>query len=54
MNSELSDEEKEEIEKEIPLQRIGKVEEIANCIYMLTQNQYITGEVIKIDGGWVG
>lgn len=53
MNNNLSEEEKIELEKEIPLKRIGTPEDVANSVYMLINNEYITGEVIKVDGGWI-
>lgn len=52
MNNELSKAEEEKIKDEIPLRRIGIPKDVANCVYMLTNDEYITGEVIKIDGGW--
>ncbi len=54
MNSNLLEEEIKELEKEIPLNRIGTPEDVANLAYMLTQNEYITGQVITVDGGWIG
>lgn len=54
MNKNLNKEEIEEIKNEIPLRRVGSPKDVADCIFMLTQNNYITGEVIKIDGGWIG
>lgn len=54
MNSNLSEEEIKELEKEIPLNKIGSPEDVANLAYMLTQNEYITGQVITVDGGWIG
>ena len=53
MNKELSKEEIKDVEAEIPLMKIGMPEDIADCVYMLIKNEYITGEVIKIDGGWI-
>jgi 3-oxoacyl-[acyl-carrier protein] reductase len=53
MNNELTKEEMKVLENEIPLKRIGKAEEIANTAYMLTENKYITGQVITVDGGWM-
>ena len=53
MNKELSEEEIKDVEAEIPLMKIGMPEDIADCVYMLIKNEYITGEVIKIDGGWI-
>ena len=53
MNKELSKEEIKDVEAEIPLMKIGMPEDIADCVYMLIKNEYITGEVIKIDVGWI-
>lgn len=53
MNKELSKEEIKEVEAEIPLMKMGMPEDIADCVYMLITNKYITGEIIKIDGGWI-
>ena len=53
MNSHLSLEEKEELLNEIPLKRFGKAEEVADlCLFLAEKGDYITGEVIKIDGGF--
>lgn len=52
MNSELTPEDIIEIQKEIPLGRMGKPEEVAEAVKWLIQSKYITGQVIKIDGGW--
>ena len=49
----LSEEEIEEIKKEIPLQKIGKPENIAQCIKWLIEDEYTTGQIISINGGWV-
>ena len=32
---------------------MGKPEDIANCVKWLTENEYITGQVITVDGGWI-
>lgn len=53
MNNELTKDDIDELKKEILLGRIGTPEEISNSIYMLTQNKYITGQTIIIDGGWI-
>lgn len=52
MNSEYSDEEKEAIKEEIPLERIGSTSSIAKCVKWLIEDDYTTGEVISINGGW--
>ena len=53
MNSELKKEELEEIEEDIPLKRMGTPEEIAKVVKWLSETKYITGPVIRIDGGWL-
>ena len=53
MNKELSKEEVEEIENDIPLSKIGRPEDIANCIKFLIDSTYIKGQVITVDGGWM-
>lgn len=41
-----------EIEKEIPLEKIGTASNIAKCVKWLIEDDYTTGEVISINGGW--
>jgi len=53
MNNKLSKEEIEQIKNEIPLEKIGKVEDIAKCIKWLIDDEYTTGQIISINGGWV-
>lgn len=52
MNNELNEEEIAEIEKDIPLKRSGKPEEVAKVAKWLAETQYITGQIIRVDGGW--
>ena len=52
MCSEYSAEEKDKIKEEIPLERIGTAENIAKCVKWLIEDDYTTGEVISINGGW--
>lgn len=49
----LKDEIKEEISKQIPLNRMGKPQDVANVVKFLASedSSYITGQVINIDGG---
>ncbi len=49
MNKNLSVQEIKELEEEIPLGRIGEPKDIANCVKWITENEYITGQVITID-----
>ncbi len=36
----------------IPAGRLGKLEEIADAVWFLTQNPYITGQVLEVAGGF--
>lgn len=53
MNSFLSDEEREELKAEIPMDRFGEVEEIAKTVLFLCNDEckYLTGQIIRVDGG---
>lgn len=53
MTSALNEKAKEEYLKSIPLNRMGEASEVANlvCFLLSDASAYITGEVIKIDGG---
>ncbi|MDN5621242.1 MAG: pteridine reductase [Psychrobacter sp.] len=47
----LDDVKQQDIIASIPMQRIGKPEEIAHSVMYLVQAHYVTGEIITIDGG---
>lgn len=53
MTDVLKDEIKQDIEKNIPLKRIGTPEDVANVVKFLASedSSYITGQVINVDGG---
>lgn len=54
MNSHLSQEEKAELENEIPYGKMAAPEEAAAFIKgILHMPPYFTGEVVKFDGGWI-
>ncbi|MCI8640989.1 MAG: 3-oxoacyl-ACP reductase FabG [Clostridia bacterium] len=53
MNKELNSEDLKNIKEEIPLDRIGKVEDIEKCVEWLIEDKYTTGQIISINGGWV-
>lgn len=54
MNHFLTDEELVELVDEIPAGRLGQAEEVADFVYAIThKNQYLTGQVIGLDGGWI-
>ena len=52
MNKELKEEDLIEIKKEIPLGRIAKPEEVAKSVKWLIEDDYVTGQIISINGGW--
>lgn len=53
MTDVLKEEVKEEIAKNIPLKRMGTVQDVANVVKFLVseESSYMTGQVINIDGG---
>lgn len=53
MTDVLKDEVKEEISKTIPLKRMGEAKDVANLVKFLVseESNYITGQVINVDGG---
>jgi 3-oxoacyl-[acyl-carrier protein] reductase len=53
MTAELTGQEREQIRSQIPLGRAGKPDEVAGVIAFLVSPQadYITGQVIRINGG---
>lgn len=53
MTASLSDKNKEAIMGSIPAKKMGSPEDIANAVAFLASDEaaYITGEVIKVDGG---
>lgn len=54
MNQFLEDDELMRLIDEIPANRLGNAEEVADFVYHLTyKNSYLTGQVIKLDGGWI-
>lgn len=53
MTNQLSDKVKETVKTQIPLKRLGQVEDVARAALFLAQNTYITGQVLNVDGGMV-
>jgi short chain dehydrogenase. len=54
MNKFLDAEELQNLKNEIPAGRLGGPEEVADLAYYLAEkNNYLTGQVIGLDGGWI-
>lgn len=54
MNSCFSQEERRQLKEEIPAGRFGQPHEAAEFAWqLLSGNDYLTGQVIKFDGGWI-
>ena len=53
MNKNLSGNDIEQIREEIPIGKIGKASDIAKCIKWLIEDEYTTGQIISINGGWI-
>lgn len=54
MNHFLEDEELMALTNEIPANRLGRAEEVADLAYHLAyKNEYLTGQIIGLDGGWI-
>ena len=49
----FNDEQKKQIAQNIPLGRLGSVEDVAHCVaFLLSEEaQYITGQILCVDGG---
>lgn len=53
MNKMYNEQEINDIKNEIPLERVGKTIDIAKCINWLIDDEYTTGQIISINGGWI-
>lgn len=53
MNAHLDAQEREMLRNEIPADRFGKVEEVADLMLQIVESPtYMTGQIITLDGGW--
>ncbi|WP_413365615.1 elongation factor P 5-aminopentanone reductase [Lysinibacillus sp. 3P01SB] len=54
MNSHLNEEEKQEIAQEIPLQQLGSVDDVSRLtrFYLSGAADYVTGQILHVNGGW--
>ncbi len=54
MNNNLTKEEKQAFIDEIPLSKIGTPDDVSSlCLYLSEENNYITGQVLVVDGGYL-
>lgn len=54
MNSCFDPQERQALEQEIPAGRYGTPQEVAAFAWqLLNANAYLTGQIIKLDGGWI-
>lgn len=54
MNKCFDEEEMEALVQEIPADRLGKPQEVAELALQLCEgNEYLTGQIITLDGGWL-
>ena len=54
MNACFSEEDLETVIADIPADRIGKPEEVADlCLQLVQAPEYLTGQIIALDGGWI-
>ena len=51
-NKNLSKNDLQQIEEEIPLGKIGLPRDIAKCVSWMVDEKYTTGQIIGINGGW--
>ena len=54
MNGFLSRDEKEALIDEIPANRLGTCEEVANFVFQISNSpNYLNGQVVQLDGAWI-
>jgi pteridine reductase len=50
--NEISEAQKQRVLDQIPMKRTGRPEDISAAVIFLCQNEYITAQTIRVDGGW--
>ena len=48
----IPDQQRRRVLEHIPMKRTGTPQDIAAAVLLLAQNDYITGQNIRVDGGW--
>ena len=52
MNAHFSKEDLLSLQEEIPMQRLGVVEDVANAVLFLEEHDYVTGVDLPVNGGF--
>lgn len=52
MNNFLNEDEKKQLISEIPLEKIGTPDDVAECVLFIVKSNYITGQILQVNGGW--
>lgn len=52
MNAHFSEEDLSQIREEIPMGRIGSVQDVANAVLFLAESEYVTGIDLPVNGGF--
>ncbi len=53
MNAELGEDVINELISEIPLQRLGSPKDVADAVVFFAEAEYITGQILTVDGGMI-
>jgi len=53
MNDFLSDDEARELVEQIPMGRFATAREVAEAVDMIIKTEYLNGQIITLDGGWM-
>ncbi len=53
MNKNVSEDDMAAFVSEIPMARMGTAMEVAECIYFLSRQTYVTGQILGVNGGYV-
>lgn len=52
INKDITDDDWKVVIEETPLRKLGKPEDIAKCVKWLIEDDFVTGQVISVNGGW--
>lgn len=52
INKDVTDDDWKVVIEETPLRKLGKPEDIAKCVKWLIEDDFVTGQVISVNGGW--